>query len=69
MAFNSESLERGIEQCKNNIKTFEDAIQKERNTIKEYYEMIEQNLKREKLEKEKLLHIEVVIEELATDED
>lgn len=60
MAFKTEALERGIEQCKNNIKTFEDAIEKERNTIKEYYKMIEHNQKQERLEKEKLNHIEII---------
>lgn len=39
--YSVESLERGIEHCKKNIKTFEDAIQKERDTIDEYYGMID----------------------------
>ena len=38
--YNVEGLERGIEACKKNIKTFEDAIDKERDTIKEYRKMI-----------------------------
>ena len=59
MAFKKEALERGIEQCKKNIETFEEAIQKERNTIKDYYRMIEHNETQERLEKEKLLHIEI----------
>ena len=62
MAFNSDSLMRGIEQCKKNIKTFEEAIEKERNTIQEYYDMIEQNREREAFEKEKAAHIEIVRE-------
>lgn len=41
MSYSIESLENGIESCKNNIQTFEDAIDKERNTIKEYRVMIE----------------------------
>ena len=39
--YSIESLERGIEACKKNIKTFEDAIDKERDTIKEYRQMID----------------------------
>ena len=39
--YNVEGLERGIEACKKNIKTFEDAIDKEMATIKEYRKMIE----------------------------
>lgn len=34
-------LENGIERCKNNVKIFEDAIEKEREQIKEYYFMID----------------------------
>lgn len=41
MAFSTESLTNGIEACKKNILTFEEAIQKERDTIKEYFVMIE----------------------------
>lgn len=41
MAYSTESLTNGIEACKKNIKTFEDAIQKERDTIQEYHAMIE----------------------------
>lgn len=65
MAFNSEALERGIEQCKNNIKTFEEAIQRERDTITQYYEQIEHNRKQELINKQKaevLANIEVVRE-------
>lgn len=36
-----EALERGIEKCKKNIKIFEEAIDKERDTIKEYRQMID----------------------------
>jgi len=39
--FSTESLINGIEACKKNIKTFEDAIERERATIKEYRDMIE----------------------------
>lgn len=63
MAFNKEALERGIEQCKNNIKTFEDAAQKERETIAEYYRMIEHNLIQETINKEKIASIEIIRED------
>ena len=39
--FSTESLEKYIEACKVNIQTFEDAIEKERVTIKETRAMIE----------------------------
>lgn len=39
--FSVESLDNGIVACKKNIKTFEDAIDRERDTIKEYRDMIE----------------------------
>lgn len=39
--YSTESLERGIEALKKNIKTFEEAIEKERTRIKEYHEMID----------------------------
>ena len=39
--YNVDSLKEGIERCKKNISTFEEAISNERRTIKEYYEMIE----------------------------
>ena len=60
MAFNSKALENGIQQCKNNIRTFEMAIEKERTTIKEYYKMIEHNQEQERIDKEKLKHIEII---------
>ena len=41
MSYSIESLENGIESCKKNIQTFEDAIDKERVTIKEYRVMID----------------------------
>ena len=46
-----EGLERGIEHCKKNIETFEDAIQKERNTIDEYYRMIDALKEKERVQK------------------
>lgn len=49
--FSIESLERGIEGCKKNITVFEDAIDKERNQIKEYYGMIDVLRKKEEVNK------------------
>lgn len=51
--YNIDSLLNGIEACKRNIQTFEDAIQKERDTIKEYYGMIEAVEKSERFDKAK----------------
>ena len=59
MAFNNDALLRGIEQCKKNIKTFEEAIEKERNTISDYYMMMERNQEQERLDKEKQRHIQI----------
>jgi len=56
--YSMESLERGIEACKKNIKTFEDAIDKERNTIKEYRFMID-TIERKKREAERAITIKV----------
>jgi hypothetical protein len=39
--FSPEALKNGILSCKANIITFEDAIEKERETIKEYQGMID----------------------------
>jgi hypothetical protein len=36
-----DALKRGIESCKKNIETFEEAIEKERQTIKDYHNMID----------------------------
>jgi len=61
--FSVESLENGIESCKKNIQTFEDAIDKERNTIKEYREMIDTVERKEreaKIRKEMSSQVEVV---------
>lgn len=59
MAYNRDALIRGIDQCDTNIKTFEEAIERERATKRSYYEMIDANDKRELLEKEKENHIEI----------
>jgi len=45
--YNTDSLINGIEACKKNIIIFEKAIEKERNTITEYYDMIEVIKKKE----------------------
>lgn len=39
--YSTESLKAGIEASEKNIRVFEDAITKERNTILEYHDMIE----------------------------
>jgi hypothetical protein len=49
--FSIESLERGIEGCEKNIKVFDEAIDKERNQIKEYYRMIDVLRKKELAQK------------------
>jgi len=43
MSYSKENLEEGIEKCKANIVIFEEAIEKERGTIKEYRMMIEES--------------------------
>jgi len=40
--YSADNLKRGIEAAEKNIKTFEEAIDKERETIKKFYWMIEQ---------------------------
>ena len=59
--YSVETLEKGIEKCKENIVVFEEAIEKERNTIKEYRGMIETLIEKARKEKEALnnIHIEV----------
>ena len=47
MPYDSDALERGIEKCRKNIAIFESAIDKERETIKEYRRIIELNEKAE----------------------
>ena len=54
--YSIDGLERGIEDIKKNIKIFEETIEKERQRINEYYDMIE-ILKQKQIEadiKEKL---------------
>ena len=46
--YSIESLERGIVKCEENIKIFENAIAKERKTIKEYRYMIDTALRKQK---------------------
>lgn len=38
--YSTEALEEGIKKCQDNIKIFEEAIQKERNTMNDYQGMI-----------------------------
>lgn len=52
MSYSVESLERGIEAARKNIKIFEDAIDKERDTIKEYRFMMEVIEQKESIPKE-----------------
>jgi len=63
--YSVESLINGIEAAKKNIKTFEDAAEKERETIKEYYFMIETIERKEreaKIRDEILKNVTVEIE-------
>lgn len=57
--YNVDSLLDGIERCKKNIITFEDAIDKERNTIKEYYYMIDTIQRKEREHKAGMRNIEI----------
>ena len=62
--FSVESLTNGIEACKKNIKTFEDAIEKERATIREYHDMIDTVVRKERearREKEILAQMQVEV--------
>lgn len=54
-------LYNGIESCKKNIKIFEEAIEKERDMIKEYYRMIEV-IERKEREAKRKINIEVEYE-------
>ena len=47
--YSAENLKRGIEQAMKNIKTFEDAIAKERATIKQFEFMISKIEEKENL--------------------
>ena len=47
--YSVENLRRGIKQCNDNIKTFEDAIKKERASIKDFEFMIETIERKEQL--------------------
>ena len=60
--YSLEGLEHGIDRCKVNIGVLETAIEKERNTIKEYRIMIDsvETSDRLKKEAESNVHLEVV---------
>lgn len=58
--YSVEGLENGIQQCKRNIKTFREAIERERKTIEEYKQMIEVLRDKERIELEKAKRVEVV---------
>ena len=67
--FSVESLENGIVACNKNIKTFEDAINKERNTIKEYRIMID-TIERKEREHKKMEEIRSKMKvEIVRDDD
>ena len=52
-----QNLQDGIDRSKNNIRVFEEAIEKERQTIKEYYFMID-SLERKARESNRTIEIE-----------
>tara|TARA_R110000796_G_scaffold49887_1_gene118489 strand:+ start:458 stop:652 length:195 start_codon:yes stop_codon:yes gene_type:complete len=62
MAFTIEGLERGIVNCRSNIKNLETAIANERSTIADYRKMIHDTeiAEAEKAEAEANVHLEVV---------
>lgn len=62
MAFTIEGLERGIVNCRSNIKNLETAIANERSTIADYRKMIHDTEEAEKIaaEAEANVHLEVV---------
>ena len=55
-------LENGIEGCKKNIKTFEEAIKKENDTINQYNDMISAIKKKEKFDHEMKNRIDIEYE-------
>ena len=59
--YNQAAIKAGIEKCKENIKVFEIAIEKERETIKEYYDIIDtlERKAREVKEVKEKIHIEI----------
>jgi len=50
--YDIKGLKHGIEQCHKHIKTFEEAIEKERQTIKEYIIYIDELEKQAKLKEQ-----------------
>lgn len=62
---NVQSLEAGIERCKLNIKVFEEAIDKERETMKDYRAKIDYLLEKE----QKLARSAVAVEVVHDEED
>jgi len=57
--FDPSALKGGIEKCKENIKVFEEAIQKEHDTIQEYRGMIDKIQEKEQIQKEALSRVEI----------
>ena len=62
MPYNKQALEDGILKCKKNIQVFEDAIEKERQTIKDYRDMMDTMDEQARVQKEiaNNVHIEIV---------
>ena len=56
--YDVDALKTGIKKCKQNIKTFEKAIDKERKTIDEYYGYIELIQKKREIPKEIIIKAE-----------
>lgn len=57
--FSPEVFEKGILKCKDNIKVFEDAIQKEMDTIKEYRNMMAKAEEMDRVNEESKIRIEL----------
>lgn len=68
--YSTESLDRGIKACKNNIKTFEQAIENEYATIKQFREMKEVISRKEaEAEMKKDLQEKIVIRRVPADDN
>ena len=62
MAYTIESMNRSIEQAKKNIEVFEEAIEKERRTIREARDWMDKIEEQERIKKEAQSHVEIVRE-------
>lgn len=63
MAYTIAGLENGIQGCKKNIAVLEAAIEKERNTIKEYRIMIDDIERAERKKTEALKNVKIEIDD------